>query len=107
MKHRWYATKAYIGWYCSTCQVSTFTVEKPDGGECMAARHADPEINKLYRARRKAAEAANGSGWSASRGWADMDRIEATLREVDPDGDWRYEGNHYDGLGWRVVRDGR
>jgi hypothetical protein len=70
----------------------------------MIAKHTDPEINKLYKARRKAATAADGSGHKAMLGWLDLEAIEKSLREIDPDGDWRYESNRYDGNGWNVER---
>jgi hypothetical protein len=68
------------------------------------ATHPDPEINKLYKARRKAAEGADGSGFSAMKGWDELERIARELTKLDPDGDWRYEGNRYDGRGWQVRR---
>lgn len=101
MKHRWIESKWMPGYGCTTCRMHSHT--KLDT-ECLAARHADPEINKLYRARRKAAEAADESGYKAMKGWADLERISAQLREIDPDGDWYYEGNLHDGEGWRVRR---
>jgi hypothetical protein len=104
VKHRWYASKWSSGWSCSTCRVHDWSVEKPDGGECGAASHSDPAINKLYRERRKAAEAADESGFKGMRGWDDLAKVESELRKVDPDGDWRFEGNRHDGRGWRVER---
>lgn len=69
------------------------------------ARHADPEIQALYVARRKAATAANGSGMSAMRGWAELESVESQLRSVDPDGDWRFESRtEATDWKWAVVR---
>ena len=102
MKHRWHKSRTMQGYYCSTCQITSY--EKLDT-ECLAAKHEDPEIDKLYRARRKAAEAADGSGFKAVDGWRSLESIQAELQRVDPDGDWYYEGNRYDGLGWRVRRE--
>lgn len=101
MKHRWYPSKWMQGVYCSTCQISSY--ERNDS-ECLVARHADPAIDKLYRARRKAAMASDESGWKGIEGWESLEQIEAELRKIDPDGDWRYEGNRYDGQGWTVRR---
>jgi hypothetical protein len=68
------------------------------------ASHPHPDINALYAQRRKWADAALGSGWTAIEGWAQMEDIENRLRDIDPDGDWRYEGNDLDGKGWQVRR---
>jgi hypothetical protein len=89
------------GFECTTCRRHSYQREDTP---CLAARHADPAINKLYIARREAAEAADGSGFPAIDGWTDLEAIGRKLAEVDPDGDWYYEGNAYDGLGWRVFR---
>jgi hypothetical protein len=99
MKHRFYTPKyAPSLRLCRVCGASSGT-----GDECLIARHADPEIDALYRARRKAAVAADGSGYSAIKGWGTLEQIESKLREIDPDGDWRREGNRHDGRGWRVT----
>lgn len=101
-RHRWYTPKwAPSLIVCRTCGASQDTVGADSA--CLIARHPDPAINKLYRERRKAARAAD-DGRSAARGWATLERIEAELRAVDPDGDWRHEGDRYDGRGWRVNR---
>jgi hypothetical protein len=102
--HRWQTRKTnpVLGRYCSTCQASELTVGTDSA--CLAARHSDPELDGLFRARRKAAEAADGSGVKASRGWAELDSLGQKLMELDPDGDWFYEGNHHDGRGWVVSR---
>ncbi len=101
MKHRWYSPKYFPGVECSTCRIIR---PRTEISPCLAAKHPSLEINKLYRERRKAASAANESGSTAYRGWADLERIENELRRRDPDGDWVYEGNLLDGLGWRVRR---
>ena len=103
MKHRIRTSKTGPWRYCTTCQ-RTIWNDEDAATECLVAVHPDPEINTLYIARRKAAEAADGSGYSASKGWADLESIGRQLAAVDPDGDWYYEGNHYDGQGWRVFR---
>jgi hypothetical protein len=100
-RHRWYASKHMQGFFCSDCNRHS---HEREASECLVAVHPDPAINKLYRARRKAATAADGSGYKASRGWAELEQIQTQLRELDPEGDWRLEGNYYDGLGWRVKR---
>jgi len=68
------------------------------------AVHSDPEINALYKARRKAAEDADTPGWKGMNGWARLEQIQRQLERLDPDGDWYYEGNLYDGQGWQVRR---
>ena len=100
LKHHWRASKWMQGFSCSTCGAHSY--DRNDE-PCLVARHADPEINKLYRERRKAAEAADGSGYTASKGWVSLESIEAQLRKVDPDGDWRREGNLLDGRGWHLT----
>jgi hypothetical protein len=86
---------------CRTCGASFWRV---GDAPCGVARHPDPEVDALYRARRRAARDADESGWRGVDGWASLERVEARLREVDPDGDWRYEGDRYDGHGWVVRR---
>lgn len=66
-----------------------------------AASHPHPDINALYKRRRKAADAANESGWKGIQGWAQLENIEELLDDIDPDGDWRYEGYSYPD-GWQV-----
>lgn len=68
------------------------------------ARSADSELNRLYRERRRLASAANGSGLPAMRAWAKLEALEERLRRIDPDGDWHWEGDNWDGLGWQVRR---
>ena len=50
----------------------------------MIAKHTDPEINKLYKARRKAATAADGSGLrpAAIRHWR---RNSPRMASIAPD----------------------
>ena len=76
------------------------TQTQPSGGP---ARHNNPRLDALYADRRDAAERADDPGQYGA-GWARLEAIEAELKAVDPDGDWRYEGNHWDGLGWQVRR---
>jgi hypothetical protein len=68
------------------------------------AVHPDPQINSLYKARRKAAERSNTSGHVGIEGWLTLEQVENQLNIVDPDGDWRYEGDNWDGQGWQVRR---
>lgn len=58
----------------------------------MIARHPDPQINDLYKERRKQSTKADGSGLPAMRAWSRLEVIEAQLRRLDPEGDWRFEG---------------
>jgi hypothetical protein len=67
------------------------------------ARSDDPELDDLYAQRRAAAETADAPGQMGA-GWAKLEAIEAELRQRDPDGDWQYEGNRWDGRGWTVRR---
>lgn len=70
------------------------------------ASHADPAINALYKARRKAADRADRSGFVGIDGWAKLEATEDKLRALDPDGDWRYEARDYDThpFAWTVKR---
>ena len=72
----------------------------------VAAKHPDPEINKLYKARREAATAADygGTSYKRSQGWVTSEQIADQLRKLDPDGDWYYEGFNYDTMRWEVNR---
>lgn len=68
------------------------------------AKHADPAINRLYRARRKAATEADwaATSYKRSKGHADLARIEDELRALDPGGEWRREGYNFDKGEWEV-----
>ena len=74
----------------------------------VAAKHSDPEINKLYKARRKAATEGDWGGTSYKRtsGIASLEQIENELRKRDPEGDWHFEGFNYDSMRWEVNRPG-
>jgi hypothetical protein len=102
MKHRWYAPKGLNSRLCRTCGASDWIAGAES--DCLVARHPDREIDALYRARRKAARSSSESGLKGIRGWDDLERVERQLREIDPDGDWRYEGDRWDGRGYRVDR---
>jgi len=103
MNHRWKARKnlgPYL--FCSICGADQLVVGETS--ECLIARHADPEINALYVARREAASRSNESGYKGIKGWADLEAIQAKLSTLDPEGDWYFEGDRWDGRGWRVSR---
>lgn len=60
------------------------------------------EARPLYKARRKAATKANGSGQSALNGWWELEQIEGLLFKIDPDGEWRRESRNFDTGRWQV-----
>jgi len=79
---------------------------RPEKG---AATHPDPVIRRLYGQRRAAATKADwgATSWQRMTGWGLVEAIAALLDEVDPDGDWRYEGYDHHGEhggGWYVKR---
>lgn len=104
MLHRFYIPKYSNTTICRTCGAYEHVVGADS--ECLAARHPDPEINKLYKARRKACLEADwaGTSYKRSNGWASSEAIAAELTRLDPKGDWYFEGDRHDGRGWRVER---
>lgn len=103
IRHRWYSPRNLPSLtLCRICGASQGAVGQDS--PCLIARSSDPAIDALYRKRRRAASEADGSGMKATKGWAELEATQAILEQLDPDGDWRYEGNRYDGLGWQVRR---
>jgi len=103
VKHRWYTPKGAPSLrLCRTCKAASYAVATDS--ECLVAQSDDPALNSLYKSRRFAAERADGSGSGAMRAWGELEQIERSLDALDPQGDWRWEGNHYDGEGWKVRR---
>jgi hypothetical protein len=100
--HRWQQSRSGPWTLCRDCGANQSVVG--EDSLCLLARHTDPAINRLMRQRRQACEAADSDSGRSARGWRDSEVISSQLHELDPDGDWYYEGNLYDGHGWVVRR---
>lgn len=99
-KFRVRRTNPVLGRRCSACGAYEGSADE----FCAIARSDDPALDSLYKSRRHAAERSNESGYKGMAGWAELEQIERSLHKLDPEGDWRYEGDDYDGKGWRVRR---